>query len=122
MIPKILIFIIASFIVYGCAVSNKMGADEYVGEWEYVVSDLPDGDETGILLITKIEGIYNGLVQSSDGDFKINDFKIEAGSLSGNYNDAGYTVEVSGKFESDTFNGKLMTEGSEFPVSAIKKP
>ena len=97
MIQRIMIFAMASMIGFGCAVSNKMGTDEYVGEWEYIVSDLPDGDETGILVISKIEGVYKGLIQSSDGDVKINELKIENGNLSGSYNSMGYDISINGK-------------------------
>ena len=121
MIQRIMIFTIAAFIVFACAVSNKMGTDEYVGEWEYIVSDLPDGDETGILVISKIEGVYKGLIQSSQGDIKITGLKIENGNFSGTYNNMGYEIGISAKIEGDTLSGKLAAEGYEFPVNATKK-
>ena len=121
MIKRIIIFAMTSMIAFGCAVSNKMGTDENVGEWEYIVSDLPDGDETGILVISKIDGVYKGLIQSSDGDIKISELKIENGNLSGSYNSMGYDIRIDGKIEGDTLSGKLAAEGYEFPVTATKK-
>lgn len=121
MIQRIMIFIISSIIIFGCAVSNNMGTDEYVGEWEYIVSDLPDGDETGILVISKIDGVYKGLIQSSQGDIKINELKIENGNLSGSYNDMENDISISAKIEGDSLSGNLGAEGYEFPVKATKK-
>lgn len=111
----------AAVLAFGCAVSNKMGTDEYVGEWEYIVSDLPDGDETGILVISKIDGEYKGLIQSSNGDIKVDGLKIEGGNMSGSYNNSGYDVNINCKIEGDSLSGKLAAEGYEFNVIATKK-
>ena len=61
MIQRTLIFMIAVFIAYGCATSRKV-VDISIGEWEYVVKNLPDGETEGTFIIAKDGDQYIGIL------------------------------------------------------------
>lgn len=120
MIQKVLIFTFAVFIAYGCATSKKV-VDISVGEWEYVVKDLPDGDRTGSFTITKEGDQRSGTLHGEQGDAPLNNLVIENDELICTFDYGDYTINMTGKFEGSTFTGKISLDYNEFPMTAVRK-
>ncbi len=112
-----LIFILAS-----CA--GTKNAWTPVGNWEYTVSDTPNGDTFGTIIITNEDGSRIGKLRSPEyGDAAINDFNIdENNTLSGKFNLAGMDMEISGNFEGETFAGSIDAgSNGSFPIVANRQ-
>lgn len=120
MIQKVMIFMIAIFISYGCAVSKK-AVDISIGEWEYVVIGTPDGDKEGTLSIVKDGDNYTGTLSREEGDTPLNNVVIENDELVATFDIDGYTIDITGKFVGNTFTGKVSVEYNEFPMTAVRK-
>lgn len=102
--------------------SNMAMSQAALGEWEYVIKDLPDGDTKGTLQI-KLEGDkYVGTIQSDQGSIPLKDLVIENEKLkSASFQAQGYNVGLSGTFSGDAFTGKIRAAGYDFPMTAVKK-
>jgi hypothetical protein len=120
MIQKVLIFTFAVFIAYGCATSKK-AVDISVGEWEYVLKNLPDGDADGSFTITKEGDKFAGALHTDQGDAVLDNVVIENDELVCTFEFMEYTVDMTGKFEGDSFNGKCSVEYNDFPMTAVRK-
>ncbi len=120
MIQRLLVFMIAAFIAYGCATSKKV-VDISVGEWEYVISDTPEGDFEGTFTITREGDNYTGALHTAQGDAPLNGVVIENDELKCTFDYAGYTIDMTGKFVGDAFTGKCSVEYNDFPMSATRK-
>lgn len=120
MIQKGLIFMIAIFIAYGCATSKK-AVDISLGEWEYVLKNLPDGDATGTFSITKDGDNYMGALHTEQGDAQLENVAIVDGELVCTFEFMEYTIDMTGKFEGDNFTGKCSVEYNDFPMTAVRK-
>jgi hypothetical protein len=102
--------------------SDMAKSQASLGEWEYVIKDLPDGDTKGILHIQQEGGKYVGTIQSDMGSIPLKDLVIENEKLkSASFQAQGYNVGLSGTFSGDAFTGKISAAGYDFPVTAVRK-
>lgn len=120
MIQRVLIFMIAIFIAYGCA-STKKVADVSIGEWDYLLTGTPDGDATGTFTIAKDGDSYTGALHTAQGDTDLNNVVVTDGDLVCDFEFMGYTIDMTGKFAGDAFTGKCSVEYNDFPMTAVRK-
>jgi len=117
-----LILILAAGLIWtGCA-ATKTTASKYVGNWDYVVRNLPDGDVNGIMSISQEGDAFKGNIKSDDGSISIiiEDLKIEDNKLTGYFYFQGMKIDMSGGFDGADFSGSIMVDYNEFPMSAQK--
>ncbi len=105
----------------GCA-TTKTTASKYVGNWDYVVRNLPDGDVNGIMTISQEGDEFKGDIKSDDGSISINmeDLKIEVNKLTSYFYYEGMKINMSGDFDGPDFTGSITVDYNEFPISARK--
>ena len=112
------IVILALFAFTGCASTS------YLGDWNYTVSELPDGDATGTMTITETEEGLNCHVKDSYGyaEFDMESCEINDGTFTGfYYDDMGTKIDVSGVFgDENTLTGSINIQGPEFPLKVIR--
>ncbi len=109
------------FALSSCA-STKVAKDPhapFLGDWEYVVEDLPV-DIDGTMAISKEEGTLKAILLTPMGDVPIQDISITEGTLKAEFDAEGNLVELEGKFEGDSYSGYLIVQGSEFVMKAKK--
>lgn len=110
------------FLLAGCASMKNRWTP--VGTWEYLVTNTPDGDASGTLIITMSKEEYAGVLHSTNyGDAEISNFLInEEHALSGSFNMAGYDFYLKGTFDGDTFTGQVESSIAEpFPMTAKRQ-
>lgn len=102
---------------------SKVDPDQSaVGEWEYVISNLPDGDSKGVLTIKQEGYKYVGTIQSDQGSLPLKNLVIENKELkNASFEAQGYAIDMSGAFEGDAFTGKIRAAGYDFPMTAVRK-
>lgn len=105
----------------GCA-ATKTTASKYVGNWNYIVKNLPDGDVKGIMSINQSGDTFTGDIKSDDGNIaiKMEELKIEGGKLSSYFYFQGMKINMDGEFSGNEFNGKVSVDYNEFPMTAQK--
>jgi hypothetical protein len=120
-IRNLVLLLAVVFALSSCA-ATKVAKDPhapYLGNWEYVVEELPV-DIDGTLAISKEEGILKAVLMTPMGDVPIEDFSITEGALQAEFDAEGNLVELEGTFEGDTYKGLLIVQGSEFVMTAKK--
>ena len=121
MIQRVMIFMIAAFVAYACATSKK-AVDISIGEWEYVIKDLPDlGDIEGTFTIAKDGDQYIGILHGEQGDMNLDNVVIENDDLVCTFDYNGYTIDMTGNFVGDTFTGQISVDYNEFLMTAVRK-
>lgn len=120
MMKKAIILFVAILSAYACA-STKSVSDVSVGTWDYLIKNTPEGDMTGNFVIVKEGENYSGSLNSTQGSIPLENVKIEDGNLTSNFSYMGYTVNMSGKFETTTFDGKVSVDYNDFPMTATKQ-
>ncbi len=117
MSKNIILLFVATFLSYGCA-TLQTKVDPFVGEWEYEIRNLPQGEPNGVLTVTKTKDGYAGIM----GTNNLNDFAIEGNEIvSGDFQAQGYRVELTGRFEGDVFTGQINAASMDFPMTGMRK-
>ena len=100
------------------------GSTSYLGDWNYTVSELPDGDATGTMTITETETGLNCHVKDAYGyaEFDMESCNIADNKFTGfYYDDMGTKVDVSGTFDDEnTLMGSINIQGTEFPLKVVR--
>ncbi|MBT3481305.1 MAG: hypothetical protein HN457_07755 [Opitutales bacterium] len=122
MIFKIIFSLIAVSLMGACATLQTQ-VDPTLGEWQYVIENLPRGEPEGMFTIAKDGEGYTGKLQRKGGDgVALDDIVIAVNVLeSSSFSAQGNTVVMSGAFEGESFEGTLSVMGRTFPITAEKK-
>ncbi len=93
----------------------------FVGTWSYTITDTPEGDFKGEMVIEKSGDTYSGYLQNDQGQLPFSKVKVVDGKLIFNFNYEGYPI-VGTVTESDGgLKGNVAVEGEQFPLVATKK-
>ncbi len=98
----------------------KKAVDPYVGTWNYVVKDTPNGIVEGELIISKASEAYSAIINGEAGEVPLQDFLIEGNNLKGTFDYQGYEVQVKAMFEGDQLKGNMGVDYMTFPMEATK--
>jgi len=116
-----LAIMLAGLCVFASCSSSKKLADPTVGAWEYVVSGTPNGDVSGTMFIAKEGEMYSGSLEGDAGTLELQDVEITDNQMKSKFSYQGYTMNLEGTFEGDTFEGKVIYDYyNSFPVKATK--
>ena len=124
-----LLIVVAAFIWIGCAstktATTKTTAPEaaasYAGDWDYTVADTPNGDVSGVMVLTKTDAGYEGKMTSDMGELLLNNLKIVENKLTATFEVQGMELEVDGTFEGTSYTGTVGLDYNVFPMKATKK-
>ena len=122
MIRNILLSLIAASLLGACA-TLQIKMDPALGEWQYVIENLPRGEPEGTFTIAKDGDGYAGTLLRKGGDtVALDDIALENSVLeSSRFQAEGNSVVMSGTFEGESFSGTLSVRGRNFPITAVKK-
>ena len=102
-----------------CKGTKKM-AYTPAGTWDYKVADTPQGDVTGQLIVAKEGDNYKATLKGAVGTIELDDVEIVDNKLSATMDYQGYTLDVSGTFEGESFTGEVGMQSNSFPMTATR--
>ncbi len=101
--------------------SEKMEVmDPYVGSWNYVVKDTPEGDIKGLLVIEKAMEKYTARISGEQGEVDLGTFNIVDNQMQGTFDYQGYELTMKGIFSGKTIKGDIGVEFMSFPMEGKK--
>jgi hypothetical protein len=116
-----LVIVVIGMIYAGCAGTKTSKEARYLGDWEYLVKDTPNGDVTGVMNITKEGTEFIGKLVSDMGEIALNDLTIVEDKLSANFEIQGMLLDMNGTFDGPQFNGVISIDYNTFTMTAEKK-
>ena len=114
----ILIFSLGLFIFMSCATSKKL-AESYTGKWGYDI-ETPQGNYNGNMEIIQAGKTYTGKLNSDMGSVDLNNLVIKDGKLTADFDMMGNTINISGNFQGEVFNGNVDAGGFQIPFKATR--
>jgi hypothetical protein len=108
-----------SFLILAACASSKKLADSYAGKWGYEI-ETPQGNYNGNMEIIKDGKIFTGKLNSDMGSVDLNDLVIKDGKLTANFDMQGNSINISGDFQGEVFNGNVEAGGFQIPFKATK--
>ena len=115
--------LLAVLLAFSSCASTKIAKNPnapYIGEWEYVVEDLPV-DIDGTLVLTEVEGVLNGTMVTPMGELGIGAVTITDGVLAVSFDAQGNYIDLGGKFDGDNYTGTLTVQDTDFPMKMTRK-
>ena len=103
------------------AAASKAKKYTPAGTWEYLITGIPDGDQSGTMTIMEGSEGMTGKISSDAGETDLEDLVIADNVLSCTFSVQGYDIEMKGTFEGDSYKGNIAVAGYEFPVTATRK-
>jgi hypothetical protein len=116
-----LFILVAGIMWAGCSTTKTSKEASYIGDWEYLVKDTPNGDVSGVMTITSEGSGYVGVIASDMGEITLNDLTIVEDKLSANFEIQGMQLDMAGTFEGPQFTGTIGLDYNIFPMTATKK-
>ncbi|MBS1976070.1 MAG: hypothetical protein JST46_01790 [Bacteroidetes bacterium] len=110
--------IIALFLsATSCAVNKAAGS------WDYSVTGTPQGDYSGVMVITQDKTGYAGKLTGQTGEIPFDkvSYDKKQGKLSGNFYFSGYPLSLTATVIKDAMKGSISTGDMEFPLTANRK-
>jgi hypothetical protein len=105
----------------GCA-ATRSGKNSIVGSWKYELKELPAGQNSGMMIISKKGEGFACHVKTDEGyeldfeSFTVTDNKL----VSYYYQEDGSRVDVTGTFSGNQFNGSAAAAGMTITVTATR--
>ena len=115
---QLLIFSISFLVFLSCASSKKL-VSSYTGKWGYSI-DTPQGKYDGNMEINKDGKAYIGKLNSDMGSVDLKDLMIKDGKLTANFDMMGNTINISGNFNGNVFDGHVDAGGYQIPFKATR--
>ena len=121
MLSKLHIALGLSVLILGCSTLDER-VDPLVGVWDYEIFNLPRGEPVGYFTLSKIDDQYNLVLSNAKGLLEVEDVSIEKECIvGGQFVSEGYTIDLRGVFEGNTFEGNIDAEGNVFRMEALKR-
>lgn len=102
----------------GCA-TTKVTTPNYIGRWNYDL-DTPQGRYAGWIVIDQEGKDVTGTMNSEMGSVDLRDLKIEDNFMTANFYIMDMDMDLSGEFDGDVLNAKIIVQGYEMPFKATK--
>jgi hypothetical protein len=116
-----LLFVIA---LASCAtVKTKQVAITPVGDWDYAITGTPNGDYSGVLVITEKESILSAAMKNSEGELPFNKMSFDKATniVTGTFSFQGMDLDFSATLAGEKMAGTISTGGYAFPFNATRK-
>lgn len=110
----LLIACISIGIFSGCASTGPAGT------WDYTVTDTPEGDFNGHMVIDREENGYSGYLTSNDMKIEFVRLDIEDDQVNASFYYDGNLLELTGEFVKKVFSGQVRAEYENYPMKAQK--
>ena len=121
MLSKLLLALGLSVLILGCSTLDER-VEPLVGVWDYEIFNLPRGEPVGYFALSKIDDQYNLVLSNAKGLLEVEDVSIEKERIvGGQFVSEGYTIDLRGVFEGNTFEGNIDAEGNVFRMEALKR-
>lgn len=121
---KKMVYILAISMLWlwsGCATTNTTSEAKYLGDWEFLVRNTPNGDVSGIMTVTRENDGFNAVLKSDMGDMPIENLSIAEDKLTGSFVVQDMMLDIKGDFKGNAFSGIITMDYNEFPVEMTKK-
>jgi hypothetical protein len=121
---KVFYFVLTVLLLSSCASTkstSKVPSPE--GNWDYSITETPEGDFKGVLTIAKIDDGYTAKMAINGGELSIEKYTYNETTMkmAGEFDYSGNLVLFDAIMVGDEINGSMSTGGMGFPFKATRK-
>jgi uncharacterized protein YceK len=122
-----LFLFIASVLLSACSsTKTTTTAKEPVtpaGDWEYTISDTPQGDFSGVLTVSRQDNTFSATLNSNGEALPFETFTWDEPTkkVGGEFYYSGMTIVFDGTMSEEEMTGTMSAGGMVFPFKAARK-
>lgn len=124
---KIFLLMLVAIVWAACSTTQKTSSAKKAptpeGQWEYSITDTPEGNFSGIMTVTKNGEGYTASLNANGNDLPFDSFNWDETNLkaTGELNYSGTPVQFQASMTEDQLEGGLSAMGMVFPFKAVRK-
>lgn len=105
---------------FSMAARKAFTADDLVGTWKYLISDVPPEYESGSLVFEQKESKTVGYVESAEKN-EMKELTVDQGKVTFTTENQNGVFKYSFIQKGDTLTGMIASQYGDFPIKAIKQ-
>ncbi len=121
---NLLFFALCALVLSSCASTKSAStAPSPAGNWDYSITDTPQGNFNGILVIEQVNDTYTAKLTGDTGDLPIQKYAYDKATMkmTGEFDYSGTPVIFDAVMAGDEINGSMSAGGTPFPFKATRK-
>jgi hypothetical protein len=105
-----------------CSVAARKAftADDLVGTWKYLISDVPPEYESGLLVFEQKENKTVGYVEAAEKN-EMQGLTVDQGKVSFTTENQNGVFKYSFTQKGDTLTGMIGSQYGDFPIKAVRQ-
>nr|WP_295926652.1 hypothetical protein [uncultured Dyadobacter sp.] len=106
--------------VFSMAARNAFTADDLVGTWKYLISDVPPEYESGLLVFEQKDNKTVGYVESAEKN-EMQELTVNQGKVTFTTENQNGVFKYSFTQKGDTLTGMIGSQYGDFPIKAVRQ-
>ncbi|MDX2249601.1 MAG: hypothetical protein SF052_22645 [Bacteroidia bacterium] len=114
----LMVVLMTVVVSFGCK-STKQAAYSAAGNWKFHVSNTPNGDYDGKLVLSKTDNGYTGYLEADGSQINLSNIVLdEENKLTADFSFSGNDLKLKGIFTGDAFAGFIVAGYDNYPMAA----
>jgi hypothetical protein len=106
--------------IFSIAAKKAVTADDLVGTWKYLISDVPAEYESGFFIFEQKENKTVGYVEASEKQ-EVKELTVDQGKVTFSTENQNGVFKYSLMQKGDTLTGVISSQYGDFPIKAVKQ-
>ncbi|MCF0069636.1 hypothetical protein LZD49_04080 [Dyadobacter sp. CY261] len=106
--------------VFSMAARKAFTADDLVGTWKYLISDVPPEYESGLLVFEQKENKTVGYVEAAEKN-EMKELTVDQGKVTFTTENQNGVFKYNFMQKGDTLTGTIGSQYGDFPIKAVRQ-
>ncbi|MEZ4773742.1 MAG: hypothetical protein R3D00_11215 [Bacteroidia bacterium] len=116
---SILVVVLMTIALYSGCKSTKSVSYSAAGNWDFSVTNTPEGDYKGVMVLTQAEEGYTGYLEAAGSKIELKNIVIDdENKLKASLYFSGNDLDIKGTFSGESFTGFVVAGYDNFPIVA----
>ena len=112
--------LIISISIFSIAAQKSFTADDLIGTWKYLISDVPPEYQSGTFVFEQKENKTVGYVEAAEKN-EVKDLAVDQGKVTFTIENQNGAFKYSFIQTGDTLTGTVASQYGDFPIKAIRQ-
>ena len=119
---KVLLIASCILLLAACATTKVSKKITPVGEWDYSIKNTPQGDFSGIMIVSLQDNVYSAKLNSDGGELPFEKCGWDAATktITGMFYYSGTPIDFTAVLNGEELTGTMAAGGGEFPFAATR--
>ncbi|MCF0053587.1 hypothetical protein MUK70_13460 [Dyadobacter chenwenxiniae] len=117
---RYILLLVIAIGVFSIAARKAIVADDLVGTWKYLISDVPPEYESGLLVFEQKDNKTVGYVEAAEKN-EMKELTVDQGKVTFSTENQSGVFKYSLMQKGDTLTGMIGSQYGDFPIKAVRQ-